>query len=141
MHGDFHVLSPLLFLPWMIPNPMAAVFKIPIWSIICVITFKNEVPCSTAPLMKSDERVVFDKDWKALSRPANFNYIQRKSQPFVSYNNNVLYFHIRLDHFLTTLIKQQPYLFDLRGFHPRHLRLRPTIVDLDIQDFHLYSLV
>ena len=33
------------------------------------------------------------------------------------------------------------YLFDLRGFHPRHLRLRPTIIVTDIRDFHPYSLV
>lgn len=32
------------------------------------------------------------------------------------------------------------YLFDLMGFHQRHLRLRPTPNAMVIQDFHLYSL-
>lgn len=32
-------------------------------------------------------------------------------------------------------------LFHLMGFHQRHLRLRRTSIDLDIQDFHLYFII
>ena len=46
-----------------------------------------------------------------------------------------LYFHTRPDYFFTLDFTLGAYLFHLRGSHPRHLRLRRTSFDLDIQDF------
>lgn len=116
-------------------------------STIFVNMLRRRVPVSTIPFRKSELSTVWDRFCHAAWNCLVFRYYLAR---FVTPSQLLLYKIIITSHtfiWVSTISSPFPlcrvgaYLFNLREFHPRQLRLRLTPFDLGIRDFHSYFII